>query len=346
MDPCERVRVSCARVASHPACGVAIDEAALRALAERLGKAALARAAPGAGSWDACGWHGAAAIRARGGDEALAQYVLVVDALNFCFWPSAGAALEYEHLACGLRDAFLADPGCFAAERLAACCEADLRRWVAAPCALPALEERVARVREVGEVLLARFGGSALALCREARHSAVELVRLVTAHFPGFCDEAVFAPDGRPVYFYKRAQIFAADVWGAFGCAAHDAAAAPGAPAAHACAFADVGRLTMFADYRVPQLLRAAGVLVYAPALAARVDAREELPAQGADEVAVRAATVVAVERARALIAAAAAGEPRLLALTSVELDWLLWDEGEARKDEIAPHHRTRTIFY
>jgi hypothetical protein len=253
------------------------------------------------------------------------------------------------HLAGGLRDAFLADPACFAAERLAACGEADLRRLVAAPCALPALEERAARVREVGEVLLARFGGSALALCREARHSAVELVRLVTAHFPGFRDEAVFAPDGRPVYFYKRAQIFAADVWGAFGCATLDAAAArgaPGAPVAHACAFADVGRLTMFADYRVPQLLRAAGVLVYAPALTARVDAREELPAQVTDELAIRAATVVAVERVRAAIVAAAAGEPRLLALTSVEIDWLLWDEGEARKDAIAPHHRTRTIFY
>ena len=37
----------------------------------------------------------------RGGDGATAQYLLVLDALNFCFWPQP--ALEYEHLARGLK---------------------------------------------------------------------------------------------------------------------------------------------------------------------------------------------------------------------------------------------------
>lgn len=32
---------------------------------------------------------------------ATAQYLLVLDALNFCFWPQPG--LEYEHLARGLK---------------------------------------------------------------------------------------------------------------------------------------------------------------------------------------------------------------------------------------------------
>jgi Potential Queuosine, Q, salvage protein family len=37
----------------------------------------------------------------RGGDSAMAQYLLALDALNFCFWPQPG--LEYEHLARGLK---------------------------------------------------------------------------------------------------------------------------------------------------------------------------------------------------------------------------------------------------
>ena len=37
----------------------------------------------------------------RGGDAATAQYLLALDALNFCFWPQPG--LEYEHLARGLK---------------------------------------------------------------------------------------------------------------------------------------------------------------------------------------------------------------------------------------------------
>jgi hypothetical protein len=56
---------------------------------------------------------------------------------------------------------------------------------------MPNLPERVTKLREVGEVLAARWGGSAAALVAAARGSAVELVRLVTAEFPGFRDEAV-----------------------------------------------------------------------------------------------------------------------------------------------------------
>ena len=34
-------------------------------------------------------------------DGTVVQYLLVVDTLNFCFWPEPG--LEYEHLARGLK---------------------------------------------------------------------------------------------------------------------------------------------------------------------------------------------------------------------------------------------------
>ena len=59
---------------------------------------------------------------------------------------------------------------------------------------------------------------------------------------------------GRLVHFYKRAQILVADLWAAFGCQT--------AVNGHFASFADVGRLTMFADYRVPQILRHVGVRV------------------------------------------------------------------------------------
>ena len=63
------------------------------------------------------------------------------------------------------------------------------------------------------------------------------------------------------MFLYKRAQIFVADVWGAFG-------------GAGLGAFSDVGRLTTFADYRVPVVLRQLGILVYSADLAAQVRVR------------------------------------------------------------------------
>lgn len=57
------------------------------------------------------------------------------------------------------------------------------------------------------------------------------------------------------MFLYKRAQIFVGDVYGAFG----------GQGLGH---FTDIDQLTMFADYRVPVVLRELGVLQYSTELA------------------------------------------------------------------------------
>lgn len=282
-------------------------------------------------AWDACGWHYAADADADG--PLTAQYVLVLDALNFCFWPST-TAMEYDALATTLTRVLTADAHAFDAPRLAALTADELAAWfTAGGHHLPAAEERARKLNEVGSVLAARYGGAAANLVRAAAGSAVELVRLVTAELPGFRDESLYR--GRQVFLYKRAQIFVADLWAAYG--QRSGGASP-------YAFHDMARLTCFADYRIPQLLRGAGVLTYAPALAAAVDARTPLAAGSEWEVEIRAATVVAVER---LLAAIAAGRPAdAPPLHAVHVDWLLWQEGERLKDTLAPHHRTLTVFY
>ena len=163
--------------------------------------------------------------------------------------------------------------------------------------------------------------------------SAQALVGLVLEHLPAFRDEAVHGA-GR-VCFYKRAQIFAADVW-----AAHGAHTRAGASVA---AFDDVAALTCFPDYILPKLLRAEGVLCFSEALAALVDARAELPAGGEAEVEIRAATVQVVEALRAAVHTACPSCPPPLA---IHVDWMLWSLGEAARDKLPPHHRTRTAFY
>ena len=71
------------------------------------------------------------------------------------------------------------------------------------------------------------------------------------------------------------------------------------------------------------------------------------------EEVELRAATIVATDlicaavNAGAAAASASAGAaPRVFA--AVEVDWLLWQEGERRNasGEIPTHHRTLTCFY
>jgi hypothetical protein len=115
--------------------------------------------------------------------------------------------------------------------------------------------------------------------------------------------------------FHKRAQIAANDL-----------------VLAGVARFADVDRLTVFADNLLPHVLRHDGVLEYAPALAARIDAGAELAHGSPEEVELRACAVHACEQ----LAGGAGVPPRTL-------DNWLWHRGRALGGR---PHRTRTTAY
>ncbi|KAF6259077.1 hypothetical protein COO60DRAFT_1270304 [Scenedesmus sp. NREL 46B-D3] len=258
------------------------------------------------------------------GGPLTAQYLLVVDSLNFCFWPDA--ELQYEHLAGGVK--CLQGPRCISAARLAEIDGPGVQQLLGWHRELPEQDERARLLREVGAGLLQHFQGQAAELVTAAGQSAVALVQLLTAHFPGFRDHSIYK--GRQVFFYKRAQIFVGDVYGAFagkglGC------------------FHDVDQLTMFADYRVPVVLRLMGLLQYSPELQQQVEGMQELASGSEAEIELRAASIVAVELLKDAANAQLLQPPQLL---SIQLDWWLWHEGERMRAQHPPHHRTMTIYY
>ncbi|CAG9460581.1 unnamed protein product [Pedinophyceae sp. YPF-701] len=187
-------------------------------------------------------------------EELTARCCIVVDALNFCFWPAEG--LQYEHLSEGVRDAARRDPACVSPDRLAAATPSDVRGLFNWDGDIPQLEERTRLVREVGGVLRDAFGGQVASLVRSAGGCGVRLSLLTAQHFPGFRDSAVH--DGAQVFFHKRAQIFAGDLWGVFR--------------GEGLGKLDVSGLTAFADYRVPVVLRQKGILKYERSVAQAVD--------------------------------------------------------------------------
>jgi hypothetical protein len=115
-------------------------------------------------------------------------------------------------------------------------------------------------------LFLTGYEGQAYKLVESCDRSAVKLVRKIIELLPGFRDTSVL--DARLVHFYKRAQILCGDLWAAFGMAREGSSP---------FAFRDLEQLTMFADYRVPQLLHHLKVLVYADELLAKVTAGAEI---------------------------------------------------------------------
>jgi len=329
-DPCSFVRTSAQFIISQAKHVTVDSKDAITAAAKKLQADHIHTV-----SWDDAGWH--YADDASSGGPMTAQYVLVLDALNWCFWPSS-TSMEYEQLAVGITNALRKDVHSLDADRLTAITGSELATWFA-PHDFPDAEQRAGKLREVGAVLCRDFQGQAVHLVAAAKHSAVQLVALLVRHFPGFRDETTYA--GVQVAFYKRAQIATADMWAAYGqlkCSKEAAGSTSAAP----FSFYDMDALTMFADYRVPQILRAMGVLTYSAALAAKVDSKAELPAGGEEEVEIRAATVEAVERLREALQ----GSSPPVQLSSVEIDWWLWQRGEEQKDKLAPHHKVLTSFY
>jgi hypothetical protein len=292
---------------------------------DRVGEALLAWRA-GSPSWD----H---PLHWRGEREQTANYVLALDALNFCFWPEPRWRVDYQGqvydgywaLAAALRRAIEQGEPLWDAAYVAGITADRLARLLDGEGTVPLLEERAANLRQVGQGLLARFGGRFSQAIEQAGQSAAALVRLVARHFPSFNDVANYR--GREVRFYKRAQLLATDLAGAF----HGRDLGE---------FHDLDQLTAFADYKLPQVLRYYGALVYSPALAARIDRREELPAGSPEEIEIRAATVWAVEELAHRLAAA--GQP----MPAWQIDWALWNLGQELPPDAPPYHRTRTIFY
>ena len=99
-------------------------------------------------------------------------------------------------------------------------------------------------------------------------------------------------------------------------------------------------KLTSFADYKLPQVLRHLGVLHYAPALARRVDQKELIDPGSPEEVEIRASTIWAVELIRQELAHSGK------ILKAFEIDWILWHMGQDLEFRVKPYHRTVTVFY
>jgi hypothetical protein len=158
-----------------------------------------------------------------------------------------------------------------------------------------------------------------------AGHSALDLVRLLADVLPSFRDSAEY--QGKKVFFYKRAQIFVADLFGAL-------------QGKGLGFFHDLDELTAFADYKVPQVLRRLGILRYGKALAQKIDRYALLEAGSGEEIEIRANTIWAVELIRQELCA------RGKNLKAMEIDWILWNLGQQDAYRTLPYHRTLTIFY
>ncbi|MFO0689321.1 MAG: queuosine salvage family protein [Myxococcota bacterium] len=315
----DRIRSRAAEV-TRRARDVRIDDERLDALARRL-------ATESAPHEDLDPMHHFAGAPAR----ALA-FTIALDAINFGsgWFPvlAKRAGLSgYRQVATACRESVeRGDP--WTGDWLRAATPASMAELLGQSLAAPAVAELMALFarawRELGDWLRDEHGDRFESAVESADGSAERLVRAL-ATLPLYADVARY--DELEVPFYKRAQITVADLARAFEGEGWGR-------------FHDLDRLTLFADNLVPHVLRCHGVLVYSPALAARIDGEQLLAWGTPEEVEIRAVAVEVVERLVARLAAL--GRPT----TAHALDGRLWNAGQAPAIKARPRHRTRCTFY
>lgn len=202
---------------------------------------------------------------------------------------------------------------------------------------------------------------------------------MVTQIFPSFRDEVYYQDikgtknqksshtrlsnhdlNSVPVCLWKRPQILVAEIWAAF----YPASQNTPHPLFQGTRGPEISKLTMFADYRIPQILHHLCILKYPASLLRKLHALTPLAPGSREEVSLRSASIVAVERVRDEILRLikqeggdddAASKNGLT--SSVIIDFYLWDlakkieRGDEKIEgiktvEIVPTHRTRSIWY
>jgi hypothetical protein len=284
-------------------------------------------------------------------DEEVVNFIFTMNLLNFSFWSELSEterfAVEYKGerwtgywsliaaLQRALDDGYAITTPDFWQDR-EACPDSVLEHIFrsATDEPMPMLSSRIAILREAGDILYHHFDCKPANLISGAEGSAAKLVNLLVSHFPNFHDVTSF--QGRQVRLLKRAQILVADLWACFQGTSYGA-------------FNDIDALTMFADYRIPQMLETLHCLWYSPRLASKI-ARKELLRSGEDlEVEIRGCSIWCVELIRQEILRTHPEAKEKV--NAVLIDFFLYDtckemEKEGLMEDILPHHRTRSIFY
>jgi dihydrofolate reductase len=183
------------------------------------------------------------------------QLIFIEDVVNFCFWASKNEPKWQIELA----DGGATEGGWFG---LQACFERGLKEGVPIldphylssfslgdakhffrginEVSIPLLEERTKNLQEAGRVLIEKFDGKFINALESSNFDAIKLAKIIIENFSSFRDVSIY--NNHEIAFFKRAQICTNDF--NYILKSEDKS------------MTNLSKLTAFADYKLPQILR------------------------------------------------------------------------------------------
>jgi hypothetical protein len=212
---------------------------------------------------------------------------------------------------------------------LAKVTRADMARIFAGNIEMPMLDEKTEAWRQVGAVLVEKYGGH----YRNFVHSCPPrlydngngIIERLAKEFPRFNDVSQY--DGHEIKFYKLPQL---GIWFVYS-SLHPLGKFK---------LDDIGAMTAFADYIVPVSLRLMGMTSYSPGLEHAINSYQMIPRDSTQEIEIRAHCLYATALLREEINKIRSPEMQVII---PQIDARLWTHYHTTT---WPHHLTRTIMY
>ena len=194
---------------------------------------------------------------------------------------------------------------------------------------MPMLEEKIAVLRQTGQVLATKYDGRFYNFIRSCKPRLYDngngLVERLAAEFPRYNDVSIY--DGHEVKFYKLTQLGFWQIYFGLG-------------PAGALRLEDPQKMTAFADYIVPVALRLMGMTSYSPSLEQTINTYQMIPRDSTQEIEIRAHCLYATALLTDEINKLRSPDQQIII---PQIDARLWTHFHTTP---WPHHLTQTIMY
>lgn len=264
-------------------------------------------------------------------DEHKIRFMLVCQAIDFCFWGDIYWGINYQGkditgfwaLITALIRAIEEGHNILDFNYLKDLSMEEFKNILRGNTTIPLIEERYQIIKEVANTVINKLNNNVYNLFIKA-NSMDELLELIVDTFESFRDISYYSD--KEVYFFKRATLLANDLYNNIkeirdGVKSNDT-------------------LLACADYKIPQVLRNNNVLEYSYELKEIIDNNIEIPQDSMMEIEIRANTIYAIELIKEGL------NKKGIQMNSITVDTAIWLLSKTKVQQSYPFHLTRTIYY
>lgn len=183
---------------------------------------------------------------------------------------------------------------------------------------IPFLKKRYETVKQISQIINSKMNGNFYRFIKDIKTDQ-ELLEIITTYFPSFEDKRTY--HNKTIYFYKLAQLATSDILQI--------------REQQEKIKTDYSNLVGCADYKIPQVLRDLGILIYDQELSSIVDQKQSIEENSIYEIEIRASMIVAINKIK-----------QKTNRKAIEINDLIWSFGQNKNKNWRPYHLTRTTSY